>query len=222
MSLSSSETSIFDIQYTVNPGSDNTYPSLFRGQVISTRGIVTTGTFRNNSFFISSAEGGPWNGIQVIYTHPDIKTGDEILISGEVHELFGNTVLRNITSFEILSRGNNIPNPTPISLSELTHGEKYEGVLVRLQDITVKSTNVSNGKWIVGNNSGSCIVDEGFFNFNQNYVYSEPGEVWDYIIGIVEYRFGEFRINPVSRSSMQKKILGTTNSSWGRIKSLYR
>ncbi|MCB5295620.1 MAG: hypothetical protein LHW52_03645, partial [Candidatus Cloacimonetes bacterium] len=42
--------SIYDIQYTTFPGSDNTYPSLYAGKSVSTEGIVTAVDYKSGGF----------------------------------------------------------------------------------------------------------------------------------------------------------------------------
>ena len=44
--------SIYDIQYTTNPGPNGTYPSPYEGQTVTTGGIVHGIDFNNGRFFL--------------------------------------------------------------------------------------------------------------------------------------------------------------------------
>ncbi|MDP8227329.1 MAG: hypothetical protein P9L89_06805, partial [Candidatus Celaenobacter polaris] len=59
-----SATTIYDVQYTTDPGGDNTYPSTYEGQEVTITGIVnaTEWTGYKDNFFISMPEGGAWKG----------------------------------------------------------------------------------------------------------------------------------------------------------------
>ena len=60
-----SSITIYDIQYTTNPGPNGTYPSPYAGQIVTTGGIVCGTDFNNGRFFITSGDDGEWNGIYV-------------------------------------------------------------------------------------------------------------------------------------------------------------
>jgi len=97
--------SIYDIQYTENAG-EGTYPSPVTGQVVQTGGIVTATQFSNGRFFISSSQGGAWNGIYVYNNSYQPTIGDSIQIQGEVAEYHGFTELKNISSYTLISANN--------------------------------------------------------------------------------------------------------------------
>ena len=54
-----SQVSIYDIQFTTDPG-EGSYPSPYVGQTVTTGGIVTATGFRGGRYFIASSQGGPW------------------------------------------------------------------------------------------------------------------------------------------------------------------
>ncbi len=69
------QTSIYDIQHTTVAG-DGTYPSLYDGQTVTTGGIVTVTGYNGGRYFISSPEGGPWNGLFVYDNNYSPNVGD--------------------------------------------------------------------------------------------------------------------------------------------------
>jgi len=78
-------TSIYDIQYTTNPG-DGTYPSLLEGQYVTVGGIVTAYGYNDDNYYISSSAGGAWSGIFIYDDDYYPYVGDSIIIQGLVYE----------------------------------------------------------------------------------------------------------------------------------------
>jgi hypothetical protein len=58
--LSAWAVSIYDVQFTTQPGSDGTFPSRFVGKTLSLEGVVTATNYRNGGYFISENLNGPW------------------------------------------------------------------------------------------------------------------------------------------------------------------
>jgi len=99
-------TSIYDIQYTTEPGPEGTYPSLLADQTISSSGIVTAVGYGgyDNDFFISSPEGNPWEGVYIYFADASPSIGDMVEITGDVYEYYGFTELR-YASVNVISSG---------------------------------------------------------------------------------------------------------------------
>ena len=84
--------SIYDIQYTTDPG-NGTYPSPYEGQIVTTGGIVNAVDFNDGRFFITSSNGGEWNGVYVYDNDQNVAVGDSVIIEAEVYEYWGFTEL---------------------------------------------------------------------------------------------------------------------------------
>ena len=186
---------IFDIQYTDIPGNDSTYPSPYVGQTVTVSGIVTAaGTAEApNEFYISSPEGGPWNGIFVFNADGEPEAGDEVVVSGNVDEYNGFTEIHS-PSISILSHNNALPAPAITSSGQLTipwSAEAWEGGLVQVQNVAATQLVNQYGEWYVDDGSGQCQIED-------EYVYFEPfvGQNFSSITGVVEYGFGQYAINP--------------------------
>ena len=126
---------IYDIQYTTVSG-DGSYPSLYNGQSVTTSGIVTATDYLGGRYFISSSEGGAWNGIFVYDNNYSPTIGDNILITGLVAEYQGYTEIKNLTSFEVISTSNTLPETAKIGTGDIT-SEAFEGVLVEINNCDV-------------------------------------------------------------------------------------
>jgi predicted extracellular nuclease len=220
--LYSEQTSIYDIQYTVSSGSDGTYPSPLRNQTVSVTGIVTAVNYLNNGFFISQPEGGAWSGIFITDNARRVKLGDKVSLEGDVYEQFGLTSIRNLRRLRVESSGNPLPTPTLITTDELATSEAFEGVLVQLNNVTIVGNSDKRGVLLIDDGSGVCRFADSFFSVAGDQLQMRVGEALTSVVGVVDYRFGEYRLNPRNNFDVNRSTVGVARPSWGRIKSLYR
>ncbi|MDD3050533.1 MAG: hypothetical protein PHR06_05240 [Candidatus Cloacimonetes bacterium] len=194
--ISAINVSIYDIQYTDEPGNDNTYPSPYDGEIVTTSGVVTAIGFTDISrFFISMPEGGAWKSIYVYYASGNLKPGDLIEITGTVDEYYGFTELSYISNFTIIGSAE-IPEPVDITTDELASSEAYESVLVRISNVEVTTRPNNYGEWYVNDGSGSCQIDDGFFYLDDEGISVTMGQIWPSITGIIDYSYSIFGLNP--------------------------
>lgn len=159
------------------------------GQVVTTHGIVTGVT--NFGFYIQDGEGA-WNGVYVYTTNYTANLGDDVSVTAEVQEYYEMTELGYVDDVTVLSTGNQLPEPVVITAQEASM-EDYEGVLARVNDVTVTALPNQYGIWTtVDANNDELLVDDDMFDYNPS-----MGEQLS-IIGIVVYTFSERKINPRS------------------------
>lgn len=197
------QTSIYDIQYTTVAG-DGTYPSLLINNTVTTGGIVTATNYLTGQYFISSSQGGAWNGIFVYDNYYSPNIGDSILIIGTVAEYQGYTEMKNLTFFDVKSTGNPLPETAKISSNEVT-AEANEGVLVEVNNCTVSSVFDAWGNWFANDGSGDCEISTGFFKLKdygfpliQNYPFNQ-------IIGVIGINGGYKKLHPRSINDIQSE-----------------
>ncbi|MFC2151129.1 metallophosphoesterase [Bacteroidota bacterium] len=193
--------SIYDIQYTNNSG-DGSFPSDYEGQSVTTGGIVTAIDYLGGRYFISSSQGGAWNGVFIYDNYYSPSIGDSILITGTVFEYEGFTEIKDLTSFNVISTSNPLPETTKISTNQVT-SEAYEGVFVEVNNCNVTSTFDSYGNWWVNDGSGACEIRPGIYNFmNDGFplVYNYP---FSSVIGVVGINYGSISIQPRTASDIQ-------------------
>ncbi|MDD3104090.1 MAG: hypothetical protein PHY24_07755, partial [Candidatus Cloacimonetes bacterium] len=178
--------SCYDIQYTDNPNGDSPY----NGQSVTVQGIVTA-INRGSSFYIGDAEGGPWSGLYVFHGNTSnlVELGDMVKLTGTVSEYFNLTELTSVTSSDVLSQNNTIPI-TPLSTADLPYNnnssEQYEGVLVRFNDVQIKSTMDSYGQYKIADSSNvQAMVDDVLYVPQASQIV--VGEWWSQIQGVVDY-----------------------------------
>ncbi len=188
--------SIRDIQYTPFPIGRSGYV----GDTVVLTGVVTSSSESGNLGYVHIQQEGEtaWSGIWVnggsLIT--GLVIGDKVRITGVVDEYFGLTRLSNISNVEVISSGQTITpsvlNPSLFSTYDFLTCEKYEGMLVELQNpngnLFVVDTNAdasqsrNNGEWRVGNDindpTSGCRVLTGrqgsttFSSLNVSYVNS--------------------------------------------------
>lgn len=112
---------------------------------------------------------GPWSGIWIFGIEADaLVRGQNVTVNGRVIENFNHTRIDNITTLVVNSSGNPLPNPEPVSTSDIgtklkgtISAEQWEGVLIEYSDITVTDDNAdgSSGPGGGGNsNFGELLV----------------------------------------------------------------
>ena len=185
--------SIRDIQY---PGG----PSPYAGQEVMTWGVVTAAPsdwVRSIQGFFIQDSSGPWQGV-LVYTgtqNVDVQRGDSVLVIGTVSEYYEKTEIQ-YTSHVILKRGAMIPLPVHVNTGDVATGseqaEQYEGVLVIVNDVTVTDPNLGYGEWAINDGSDECRVDDAA---GYTYAPSQNDQIPG-IIGIVDYSYSNFKIEP--------------------------
>jgi predicted extracellular nuclease len=216
--------SIFDIQYTTNPGTGNTYPSRYAGKTVTLTGIVTAVNYRYGGFFISEPAGGPWRGIYVKSNTLNISIGDKVVLKGKVDEYFGMTCISDVESVIIRDTNQAVPFANRVTTGQLImpdQAESYESTLVRVQDATYVQSRGSATRFTVNDGSGSCYVTDNFaYDLNRKF---KSGDLFSSLSGIVSYAYGEYSLNPRSLSDVSVMMpVFNQNRSWGRIKSIYK
>ncbi len=188
---------IKDIQYTTDASGDSPY----KGQIVTTQGIVT-GVKQSSkgvlAYFIQDGQ-GEWNGVYVYDNTNTVALGDKISITADVDEYYGLTELKNVTSFNVISSGNELPAPTVVS-SQDANAEAYEGVLLKIENANCTNADAGNGMWEINDGSGALKVDDDLFHFSPtvNAVYN--------VVGLGHYSYSEYKILP--RNEQDITIVG--------------
>jgi hypothetical protein len=216
--------SIYDIQYTTNPGRDNTYPSKYAGKAVTVEGVVTAINFKPGGFFISEPAGGPWRGIFIKTGSYRVQIGDKVILQGNVDEYFGMTCIQDIKALTVRDTNQPVPFANQVTTGQITtpdQAEAYESTLVRVQNATFVQSRGNGLRFTINDGSGACGVRDNFdFEMNRKL---KSGELFSTFKGVVCYAFGEYSINP--RSSTDFLVMAPVfnqNRSWGRIKSIYK
>lgn len=193
-------TSIYDIQFVADPTTDDASP--YDGQVVLVEGIVTANNY-GGKYFISSPEGGAWNGIYVYDTTNEPELGDLVRFEATVAEYYEWTELTNVTDYELISSGNTIPAPVVITTAELASMEAYESVLVTIENVTVSIIANSFGEWYVTDGSGDAQIDDNCYALDPAAIV---GDTFASITGVVDYSFSNYGLNPRSADDIVTEL----------------
>lgn len=196
-------TPIADIQSSVTSGDD----SAFVGRTVAVQGIVT-GVY-GGLFFVQEPAGGPWSAIAVFQRGHRAAEGDAVQVTGVVAEYYDLTQIEP-TKIEILSSAN--PLPAPVELTAKTAArEEWEGVLVRVRDLTVTAAPNQYGEWRVKDASGGLLVDDKGVAYD-----AQPDQTITAITAIVDHAFGSYRLIPRSLADIDAPAPSPgTGEGWG-------
>jgi predicted extracellular nuclease len=179
-------TPIYDIQYTADPSGD----SPLVGQAdVTTEGIVTA-RFQNG-YFIEDPAGGGWKGLWVHDTANTPALGDRVRLTGTVSEYYGLTELATLTGYQVVSSGNPLPAAIVLATGDASQ-EQWEGVLVRVEDVSVTAEEDTHGEWEVDDGTGPLAVD----NLGSDTYVPVLNDQIAAIVGPLNYSYDAFKIAP--------------------------
>ena len=184
----------------------------YEGCTVTVSGVVTGDIEQFNSWYSAYAlqDGvGQWNGLvfDTGVEELDVTRGDEITVTGMVtnssfdptssYKFDGNTRLVNPS----VVVGESIGEPAPMAVScedlsqDAEEVESYEGVLVKLDEVTVVSVNEFD--WSVTDATGAvALIDDDMANMEADNMLSAliQGQQLESVMGIFNYSFGTYKI----------------------------
>ncbi|MDY0337737.1 MAG: metallophosphoesterase [Candidatus Cloacimonadaceae bacterium] len=185
--------SCYDIQYTMEP--DGISPYL--DQEVTVLGIVSGTGYNGNRYYITDETGGPWSGLFIYNNSNQPSLGDLVQITGIVDEYYDLTEITDVSSFQVISQNNPLPEPSILSTGTLAGvAEAWESVLVTVQNVSVSQLPNYYEEFYVNDGSGECQIDNGFFASSHEWDGISNGMVFASISGIVDYSFNVYAINP--------------------------
>lgn len=209
---------IQDISSTDHPAEDST---------VRIENVVVTGeqfSASNNLYgmFVEEKGGGAYSGILVVYAKTaglgPFTAGDVVTIEGTYKEYYDMSEI--LATSIIKTGGEDPPRPVVVDPADVATGgsdaEKYEGVLIRVENVEVLSANPDAAK----EKDYREFMITGNLRINDKYSYTytsqrKVGDRFDYIVGILDYDFGEFKLNP--RSDDDLALSGTIAPDGGTI-----
>ena len=165
-------------------------------QVVTVQGVITSAS--DYSYFIQDGS-GPWNGVYV-YDNTNLPTvGDHVILQGQVIEYYDLTEITNITYFETVSSGNDLPAAVELTTGFIgTSGEPYEGCLVKITNAACTNTDLGFGDAYFDDGSGDCMIDDMLYTPYPAWVLGEYYSV----TGVLTYTYEEYKIEPSSAADV--------------------
>ncbi|QOR67191.1 thermonuclease family protein [Cytobacillus suaedae] len=152
------------------------------GSNVTVEGVVTH--INGKNYYIQDDTAG----IVVRSSNLEANVGDQISANGVTSEFYN--MLQVVTeNVQVVEAGVGVPNPNFINATEL--GEKLEGTLVALENVTVESVDGNHNYSSKDSLGNSFVIDS-----DNDLV--ETGKSYDTIIGVVDYNFSEFKVMPRS------------------------
>ena len=142
---------VSNIQYSASGGA-----SPYTNSHVAVSGIATYAD--PGGYAIADAGGGPWSGIYVADLNHRPELGDQVFLRGRVTESNSMTVLTAVSNYNRIGSGLSVA-PTPIRGNQVAT-EAYEGVYIRVTNVTVKNINYNSAEtyWQAGDASGNFLV----------------------------------------------------------------
>jgi hypothetical protein len=193
--LSAHALPIHDVQFSSAPGPDGTWPSDLDGETVTLSGIVTATNYNSGRFFVQD-EAAAWSGVLVWDNSIQPDLGDELSITGVVFEYNGHTEIYPVNTCELLDTGQPLPVPVDLTSERVDSEEEWEGVLARLQNVSVTQEQDNYGQWEINDGTTPCEVDDVFFSLGDMGLDPQVGNPFSTITGIVDFQYGNRAINP--------------------------
>ncbi len=187
---------IYQIQYTTSPGGNNTYPSPYVGQVVTTSGTVCAVYKRG---YVVNENVGPWHGVYVYVGTSGTKParGTLVQVTGAITEYRGMTEFSYPTRVRQMGEGPNVCTPTVVTAAAVPYNnpalaEPYEGTIVEYRNITITSVGTYSALFVDGSGGTGAISLGG----NDVYVPSlSVGQRYEYVRGVLlPYWASEYRV----------------------------
>ncbi len=223
-SFAMGQTSIYDIQYVEDPATDDASPLV--DQEVTVTGWVTFEpmSYDGNSFYIADAPGA-WNGINV-YTGDDnynLGFAWEVEVTGTVIEYWGKTEIEatDVTVLDDMPDWSDLPAAVAATMltadqlpqADAALSEQYEGVLVRVEDVTRNATDMDYGEWFVEDGEGNVVRIDNPSSDEWGYFHkTAEGMPYEHIEGIVDYTYDNYKIVP--EIAHQIKVAVDVDEGW--------
>ena len=198
---------IYSLQHTTNEGVlPDCFPSDSSDNAVMITGLVVGRYERSETyqrrFFVQDAA-TPWSGVYVFNTPDPVQVGDSVTIGGVLIEYFAETELGTISSAIVHSSGHALPPPIVLTCAQYNsmdsctvNAEPYEGMIIRINNLTLTSSAGFGDFWANDGSSDSVIVMDDLSTGGADSCIYVIGETYSYVRGIGRYTFGQYKIAP--------------------------
>lgn len=223
--------SIQDVQYSPF----GTGYSSMNGFEVTVQGVVTADSNDYDTYTYIQNGQGPWSGIWILGSYVDtLSKGDLVEVTGVVNENYSVTAMGTVSNgveINVISEGNEVPAPEVLNTGDFAgqsngyvDAEKWEGVLVRFENLTVAAANADGasnfGEMLVDDNTGGVRVElqDGNNSYHNNWegVEGEPeriyevhtGDSFDAVTGVMFFSFSNYKLQARTDSDFEGFVTG--------------
>jgi predicted extracellular nuclease len=171
------------------------------GELVLVQDVVVTTpwSFSGEQFWVQEAAGGEYSGIQVYMPVAGAyipMPGDQVTLCGAYDEYFDQSQIQVSADADLTAAGNGpVPAPAVLTPDELgvdPPAEAWEGVLVRVEGVTVTTEANMFGEWEVDN---VLLLDDGFFEMAA-WPLPALDTVFTSITGVLTFSFDNYKLAP--------------------------
>ncbi len=200
-----------DLSVVCPPAGTDTAPGFQNGEADMVMDVVVTApkaeaSTKLDRYFVAEAAlsgATPWTGAAMTVEKelglPDFAVGDVLTVTVSHLEYYCMTQLEATTASRLDTGAAFAPydvaDPSEIGSQDPATAEKYEGVLVRLRNVSVTNANLGYGQFEV---TGGVIVKP---SYGLTYM-PVLDDGFDEITGIVDYSYGKYVLLPRSNADM--------------------
>ncbi len=152
---------------------------------------------RDLGFWVMEPDGGTCSGLWV-YSGEGHGTarGDLVSIGGVVEEYYDLTEINASDGTVGIGGSGSVPAPEVLTAAELSGAEEWEGVLVRVNDLTVTvvPSSDTNEEWEASDGTGTIVVDDQMHDMSDEGL--SVGQTVDSVTGLFNYTFEQFKVAP--------------------------
>jgi len=166
--------------------------------IVTLNNVVVTSpvTQEGDGFFVQDQGGGAYSGMYIFlqgsFESLFLEVGDVVSVTGTYVEYYDFSEVTVTSVNDITVTGEGSATVTPVS--DIGDPEQWESVLVGLSDQSFTSCANSYGESTL---SGGLTVNDLFYDYD-----ADRGATVEQFIGLVEYSFSEYKINPRDASDL--------------------
>jgi cytosine/adenosine deaminase-related metal-dependent hydrolase len=182
--------------------SDPAHPA--EGSQVSVEGVVVT-ALTSSGFYAQDPNEADYGGCYIyLDATPTVSEGDVVTVAGEYMEYYG---LCEVAYADVTVTGSaDLPDPVVVSACDIAtggaDGERYESMLVRVESVTVTSSNPDGSSDYGELEVEGCLrVDDQIFDGlaepdETGWSYRDLGQVYTFIQGPLHYGYSNFKLEP--------------------------
>jgi predicted extracellular nuclease len=158
------------------------------GDSVTLEGVIATTQSDGDGFFVQDVGGGEYSGIYVYGSSTEVSVGDELTITGEVTEYYDFTEIVVGSDSDISITGSGSATSTTLSEAP-ADWEVYEGVLIRVEDISLTSEADEYGQ--CDTSWDGLTLDDLLYDYYDDYF---SGDSFEHITGALGYGYSAWRL----------------------------
>jgi hypothetical protein len=200
----------------------NADSSQFAFEQVTVRGIIAA---RDEQLYYiqDGVATNPSSGMAIFAPLQTMAVGDDVTVSGVVTEFGAGSQLTEYSGLDYqFENATGLAKYAPVVVSpgqigaltgvEPYPGERYEAMLVQLNNVTVVADSLANGQFLVRGAGGvgdTVLVDDTMFRHDYLFAHgAQYSTVVPFLRGMVNDAFGQYTVNPRDSADISDQLVG--------------